>query len=67
MKKFQREKYTLKSYDDERYKLEITNDETNISNTIYSSNYEELYIRAKKEAENGNHCELWQCLYEFIY
>lgn len=65
MKKWEREKYLLKSYNDEMYRLDITSD-GNISHSITSTNYEELYVRAKEEAEKGNHCEIWCMLYEFI-
>ena len=68
MKKFPREKYTLKAYENERYSLMITKDEQNMkTNKVeYSDNWEELYAKAKKESEKGNECEIWELKFEFF-
>jgi len=67
MKEYKREKYTLKKYNNEMYRMEITNEEVGISKTITSRNYEELYKKAKEEVKKGNHIEIWELKYEFIY
>jgi len=65
MRKYEREKYRLKAYKDEKYMMEIIDDENRIGNSVYSDNWEELYARAKKEVANGKYCAIWNLLYEF--
>lgn len=66
MKKFVREHYTLKSYTDERYRLDVYNPETNIEYSEFSNKWETLYMKAKKEAKNGCECSIYELKYELI-
>lgn len=66
MKKYEREKYTLVAYHNEKYSLEIEDDELHTVNTEYSNNWETLYAKAKKEAEKGKKCLLMEIKYEFF-
>jgi len=67
MRKYDREKYTLKAYKDEKYMLEIVDDNTMTGKTLYSNNWENLYAKAKKEISEGKQCAIWSLCYEFTY
>ena len=64
MKKYQRKNYCIKKYEQEKYSLNIFDNITNTSKTIYKNNYEELYMQAKEEAKNGKECEICELVYE---
>ena len=65
MKKFVREHYTLKSYEGEKFKLIIMDEETHMESTEYSDTWEPLYMKAKKLAKEGKVCEIWEMKYVF--
>jgi hypothetical protein len=65
MKVFKREHYTLRSYEDEKYRLDILDEDINIQSSEYSNKWEELYMKAKKLAKKGKTCEIWELRYEF--
>lgn len=67
MRKYEREHYTLKAYKEEKYRLDVYNETTNTSYSKFSLNWEELYALAKIEVKKGNHCELYEMLYEFEF
>ena len=60
MKRYEREKYILEEYTNEKYILIVFRDDDDIKmeKVIESDNWEELYVQAKKEAEKGNTCEI---------
>jgi len=69
MEEYDREHYTYKSYNDDRYALTL---ETKSGGgyagekTIYSDSYIELYERAKEEVKKGTRAEIWELKSEFI-
>jgi len=65
MKEYKREKYNLKSYNNELYRLDYYDEKTNIENTEYSERWESLYKKAKDLAEKGKSSSLWELKYEF--
>jgi len=65
MKEFKREHYNLKEYKNERFMMEITDEELHISTTKYADNIEILYMEAKEEAKKGKQCAIWELRYEF--
>lgn len=65
MRKYEREKYTLKSYVHEKFRLDMYNENLNTERTIYADSLEELYFKAKKFAEQGYKCSIWELKYEF--
>ena len=65
MKKFVREKYTLKEYKQEQFMMEIVDEEKNLSSTKYSNKWEDLYMQAKEESAKGKKCSIWSLIYEF--
>ena len=66
MKKYEREKYTLKEYDKELYRLDIFDEESKTENSEFNINWEYLYKKAKDETEKGKTCSIWELKYEFI-
>jgi len=69
MKKYDREHYELKSFENEKYCMNIESspeDRFQETKTIYSDNVEELYVEAKKLAKKGRKCIIWELKYEFI-
>jgi len=65
MKLYKREKYNLKEYHQEKYMMEITDEDLHISSTKYSDEWQTLYYDAKKESAKGKHCAIWELKYEF--
>jgi len=65
MKEFRREGYKLKAYEEESYRMDIEDDESNIYTSKYSNNWEELYMLAKKLAKEGKRCIIMEIRYEF--
>jgi len=41
------------------------NENLNTERTIYADSLEELYFKAKKFAEQGYKCSIWELKYEF--
>ena len=64
-KEYKREHYILKSYDNERYKLVVIDEESNFDTEEYANDWEALYMKAKDLTEKGKKCEIWSLLYEF--
>jgi len=64
MKTYNRKDYKIKSYSNEKFSLEIYDENLNSSYTEYSSNYETLYTKAKEEAKKGRKCSLYELKYE---
>lgn len=70
MKEYDREKYKLIAYTNERYSLQIESGEDvkyATTKVVYSKNFEDLYERGKKEAAKGNRASLYELKYEFIF
>ena len=68
MRKYDREHYTLKSYNDEQYSMRIESGEKSrfpTENVIYNESIEVLYKKAKEEVKKGNRCTIWELKYEF--
>jgi len=65
VKEFRREGYKLKAYEEESYRMDIEDDESNIYTSKYSSNWEELYMLAKTLVKEGKRCIIMEIRYEF--
>jgi len=65
MRTYKREKYTMKTYDEEMYRMEISREDINISKTRFYKKYNDAYLDAKKEVEKDNHVEIWELKSEF--
>ena len=68
METFDREHYTLNTFNDERYALHIESESPGgyaSTSVIYSDSYKELYEKAKKEVKKGNKIEIWELKSEF--
>jgi len=67
MKVYEREKYTLKAYKNEQYRLDVYDPITRTEYSEYGEKWEKLYDKAKKEVEKGKECSIWEMIYEFRY
>ena len=64
-KEYVREHYTLKTYTNEKYRLDIYNPETNTEFTEFSDNWESLYMKAKEETKKGCECSIYELKFTF--
>jgi len=64
MKKYEREKYRLKAYKEEMYRLDTFNPRNRIELTEYNENWEPLLKKAKDLAERGIESSIWCLKYE---
>jgi len=65
MKKYDREKYVLKEYNEELYRLDVFDPGEGIENSEFNINWEYLYAKAKEEIEKGKECSIWELKWEF--
>jgi len=66
MKEYKREHYILKAYNDERYRLDVYDSESNTEYSEYDNKWESLYMKAKKEVKKGKECHIFELKYEFL-
>ena len=65
MKKFDREHYVLKEYEEEQYRLDIYDPTSGLETSKYDSEWMRLYEKAKKLSEEGKTCSIWSLKFEF--
>jgi hypothetical protein len=66
MRVYKRKYYNIKAYDNEQYSMDVYDEKTRTSQTVYENNYETLYAKAKDEAKQGKICSIWELKYEVV-
>ena len=67
MQKFDREKYTLKTYNKESYRMDVYDEFKNIEYSKYDNDYKVLYEKAKKEIGEGKTITIWELKSSFTF